>query len=98
MSETDVCNNFGSSNTYQLVHPNLDVYAEHIAYLHFEAGDDIKLIKHIVVNHSAKGNFTHDFFRLHELEIESFDQAQGLVAQASAAAMALARSLKIDQA
>ncbi len=94
MTKDIVCNNFSDSLTYELVHPNLDVYKDHIKRVNFEFEDNIKLTKYLIVGQSAKGTFTRHFFRLDELEVESLDESQGLVSTVSAAAMDLVKSLE----
>lgn len=68
---------FQSSENYRFVHPNFDSWEEHLTRLSAQAN-----MKNIVVllrtAGSAKADYTYDFFHLHDLQIDSFDQAQGL--------------------
>ncbi len=66
-----------NSDVYLIIHPRLDNYYDHIKRFCVTI-NGVSLVKYIVVPGSAKGEFTHTFFRLNELEIDSFDQAQGL--------------------
>jgi hypothetical protein len=59
---------------YKLVHPNGDRYFDHIRRIEC-ASDMERLVKYYII--SEKGQYTYDFFRLVELEINSFDVAQG---------------------
>lgn len=73
----NAANNHEDSNQYKFIHPNSDVYFNHIAYIQ-RIENDKKLIKYKVLNNSAKGEHTYKYFRLMELEIDSINQAQGL--------------------
>lgn len=62
---------------YKFIHPNFDVYDQHLNY--FSTIDNQKkVIKFLVVRKSNKGKFTYDYFRLNELEIDTLNQAQGV--------------------
>ena len=65
------------SSGYKFIHPNLDCYSDHIKYFSVVV-DKEKLIKYFVENGSLKGSFTYDYFRLEELEVQSFNSAQGV--------------------
>lgn len=65
------------SETYKIIHPNLDEYFKHLS-LFSKTVNEKKIIKYTVVNKSQKGSFTYDFFKLSELEVNSFDTAQGV--------------------
>lgn len=64
------------SDNYKLIHPNIDSYYCHLSYAvsirNFET-----MIKYTVVGDSSKGNFTYNYFKLNELEIDSFNKSQG---------------------
>lgn len=70
-------NNHEDSNQYKFIHPNSDVYFDHLEVFQ-RIENDKKLIKYRVVADSSKGNYTYKYFRLNELEIDSINQAQGL--------------------
>lgn len=86
---SDAANNHEDSNRYKFIHPNSDVYFNHLEYIQ-RIENDKKLIKYKVVNNSAKGAYTYKYFRLKELEIDSINQAQGLKQKSELSA-------KIDQ-
>ncbi|NGF76540.1 HNH endonuclease [Fluviicola sp. SGL-29] len=62
---------------YKFIHPNFDIYDEHIDYL-VNINSQKKVIKFLIVGDSAKGKFTYDYFKLNELEIDTINQAQGV--------------------
>lgn len=62
---------------YQFIHPNLDNAKAHLLYASAQLNDK-QLIKYRVVNDSPKGLYTYGYFRLQEVEINTFDDAQGL--------------------
>ncbi|WP_027126306.1 hypothetical protein [Gelidibacter mesophilus] len=73
-------NHMDSAN-YRFIHPNVDTYFDHINFFqHIE--NDKKLIKYKIVANSEKGKYTYEYFKLNELEIDSINQAQGLVEKA----------------
>jgi uncharacterized protein (TIGR02646 family) len=65
------------TNLYKIIHPNFDDYFAHLNYL-TETINDKKIIKYTVLANSSKGQFTYGYFQLNELEIDSFNKAQGL--------------------
>jgi hypothetical protein len=67
------------SENYRFIHPNFDLYREHITRFAQEA-DEAVIVKYTVVPESAKGAYTYEYFNLRGLEIDSFDRAQGLEA------------------
>lgn len=62
---------------YKIIHPNEDNYFDHLSYF-TQTIDNKKIIKYKIVNDSDKGQFTYDYFKLSELEVDSINQAQGL--------------------
>ncbi len=64
-------------NNYKFIHPNLDMYFDHLCYESIIRNDQ-KIIKYTVTNSSTKGKFTYDYFRLKELEIDTVNAAQGV--------------------
>lgn len=69
--------NYFDTKGYDIVHPNLDVYDNHLKLYGFQCGS-VKLIKYIIVDNSRKGDFTYGYFKLKELEVNTFNNAQGL--------------------
>lgn len=70
-------NNHTDSSNYRCIHPNVDIYFDHInVYQHVE--NQKKLIKYKIIANSAKGQYTYEYFKLDELEIDSMNQAQGI--------------------
>ena len=67
---------FKLSENYLFIHPSFDLYEEHISFLMINS-DHVKLVKYSVLNDSAKGEYTYQYFNLRGLEVESFDGAQG---------------------
>lgn len=65
------------STNYLFIHPNLDVYEDHLLYICKQRNRQIKVF-YSVVDNSAKGHFTLNFFKLERLVIDSFDEAQGI--------------------
>jgi hypothetical protein len=65
------------SQHYKFIHPNLDIYTDHISRKDINNGDFI-FLKFIVRNKSSKGQFTYDFFEFRDLEIDNINIAQGI--------------------
>ncbi|MBB4133370.1 hypothetical protein GGR62_004201 [Xanthomonas campestris] len=63
-------------SNYHFIHPNFDLYRQHLARFAQEANEAV-MVKYTVVPGSAKGTYTHEYFNLRGLEVDSFDQAQG---------------------
>lgn len=68
---------FQDSENYRLIHPNFDLYKEHIS-IRMEINDDTTLIKYTKRPGSVKGPYTYDYFNLQEREVGTFDTAQGI--------------------
>ncbi len=66
----------GSSERYRFVHPNYDKWSVHLGRT-TQQEDEFVLVKFRVKNESAKGSYTYAYFRLDQLEVDNFDQAQG---------------------
>ncbi|WP_342245282.1 HNH endonuclease [Pseudomonas sp. OTU5201] len=64
------------SDNYKLIHPNVDNYFHH---LHYDASirNLETMIKYTISGDSNKGHFTYNYFRLNELEVDSFNKSQG---------------------
>lgn len=65
-----------SSGCYAFIHPNFDLYKDHLERRAQEANDSV-IVKYTVQNDSEKGKYTYDYFNLKGLEVGSFDAAQG---------------------
>lgn len=65
------------SENYKFIHPNSDVFKNHIRYEHHQVDTDI-MVTYSVKNNSSKGHFSMEFFQLERLARNSFDRAQGL--------------------
>lgn len=70
-----VKSNYKQSEQYYFIHPNLDVYQDHMIY-ELYIKNDIKLIKYTHI--SNKGEYTYNYFKLMDLEIDTLDRAQGI--------------------
>lgn len=65
------------SSSYEIVHPNLDVYSDHIHKILIQI--DGSMLRHYQpLNGSSKAMRTIEFFRLRDLEINDLDVAQGI--------------------
>lgn len=64
------------SHLYKFVHPNLDKAESHIERICVQKGK-ARIIKYVFPNLSAKGQYTYQFFKLRELEVDSANKAQG---------------------
>ncbi len=65
------------SELYTFIHPNLDHANDHL-HVKIEQTNAAYIRKYWVVNNSAKGKATYEYFRLSELEVSSIDAAQGM--------------------
>lgn len=74
---TSVKSNHRHPHLYQFIHPNFDDYFAHLGRIECHVNGR-KMVKYVVTEGSAKGKYTYHYFRLSELEIDSFDKAQGL--------------------
>lgn len=64
------------SDNYCFVHPNFDLWDEHLTRVAVQV--NAKNIVKILRKGTAKADYTYNFFSLQELEVDSFDAAQGL--------------------
>ncbi|WP_156441874.1 HNH endonuclease [Burkholderia sp. MSMB1078WGS] len=60
---------------YYFVHPNFDAGKFHLERRAVQLGAK-RLVKYVVAPGSEKGKYTYEYFRLRDLEIDSFDAAQ----------------------
>jgi hypothetical protein len=65
------------SSHYTFVHPNLDAIDDHLSF-HSQQHNNKLMVKYQVVNDSSKGKKAYEYFKLKDLEVNSFDGAQGL--------------------
>ncbi|MEJ5092625.1 HNH endonuclease [Sphingobacterium faecium] len=64
---------------YKIVHPNLDIYDNHLVRKEYRT-NNFALVKYSWSNND-KGLFTYKYFKLNELEIDALNNAQGLPGQ-----------------
>jgi len=67
---------FEASSNYLLIHPNFDLYKEHISKISIET-DDVIVVKFVKKVGSAKARYTYNYFNLSGLERQAADVAQG---------------------
>jgi len=75
--DPDDSTKFQDSENYRFIHPNFDAYGKHLIRLQAQA-DTNNIVIFVKTPGSEKATYTHDFFALHELQVDSFDKAQGL--------------------
>ena len=68
---------FQDSANYRFIHPNFDAYSEHLTRITAQV-DTKNIVIFIKTANSEKAVYTHGFFGLDDLQVDSFDQAQGL--------------------
>lgn len=66
---------FRSGTNYRFIHPNYDLYKDHIRISMIQ-NDDFTIVKYTKQG-TEKGDYTYEYFNLKELEIGSCDLAQG---------------------
>lgn len=71
-NKTDV----STSTRYTFIHPNLDVYTDHINMIAVQV-DGCTLRRYVIRPGSSKGAATVKFFQLRELEEDDLDEMQG---------------------
>lgn len=69
-------NPFDSKN-YYFIHPNSDVYNDHIKFISHQYGNQ-KFVFYHIVKDSKKGKYSYEFFKLKQLVVNCFDKAQGI--------------------
>lgn len=65
-----------ASGNYRFVHPNFDLWGEHLTRVAAQVNE--RNIVKILRRGTDKADYAYDFFHLQELEVDSFDAAQGL--------------------
>lgn len=68
--DTDLYN----SNRYKFVHPNFDCWYEHLNRVDYK---NMGMLLTVIPSRTEKGDYTKSFFNLTELEVDTFDTAQG---------------------
>ncbi|MBM1169923.1 HNH endonuclease [Microvirga arabica] len=68
---------FQDSSNYRIVHPNYDEWEQHLDRVSQQSNRKL-LVIYAIVNQSEKGRYTYDYFGLKELEVNSFDEGQGI--------------------
>ncbi len=68
---------YQKGENYLLIHPNFDLWEQHISRESQQVNRQV-LVKYTVAEGSEKGKFTYDYFDLKGLEVNSFDQGQGI--------------------
>lgn len=79
-SRTDFINNAhpqqNSSAHYKFIHPNFDYLEDHLELTVQQKGRK-RIVKYLIYS-PDKGQYTFEYFRLSELEIDNFNKAQGI--------------------
>lgn len=65
------------TNYYKFIHPNFDVYFDHLEVVQVIRNDK-KLIKYLVLDDSPKGYYTFEYFQLEKRQIDTINEAQGI--------------------
>lgn len=79
---------FQLSDNYRFVHPNFDHWEQHLTRLAVQVNaENLVIIRR--KQDCAKAAFTHEFFNLSKLEVDSFDRAQGLATHGEESTAAL---------
>jgi hypothetical protein len=68
-------------DNYKFIHPNLEDYFTHLKF-EVSVVNNVKVIKYSVQNSSLKGQFTYEYFKLKELEVNKVNAAQGIAVKA----------------
>lgn len=74
--KTTIEANYMNGDEYLFIHPNYDCWFSHMARIALQINDALFVFYKFSTN-DAKAVFTYDFFALNELEVESFNNAQG---------------------
>ncbi|SCM53724.1 TIGR02646 family protein [Hafnia alvei] len=64
------------SECYSFIHPNLDDWDDNLLYV-VQQVNKKKIIYYQVVRDSLKGEYTKNYFKLDEIQVNTFDEAQG---------------------
>lgn len=74
--KTKIEANHMNSDEYLFIHPNYDFWFSHMTRIALQINDALFVFYKFSAT-DAKAAFTYDFFALNELEVESFNSAQG---------------------
>lgn len=77
-----------AGENYLFIHPNFDEWERHLTRESHQISRFL-FVKYAIIENSEKGQYTFDYFKLKELEIESLDAAQGLKSGASTPSQAV---------
>jgi uncharacterized protein (TIGR02646 family) len=66
-----------NKDAYRIIHPNYERYEDFILRLQQQEGTAM-LVQFTLLNDDPKATYTHDFFKLNDLEVDAIDQAQGI--------------------
>ncbi|WP_322980623.1 hypothetical protein [Pseudomonas sp. C11] len=77
ISPKDIKNTHLNKDSYKIIHPNFERYEDFIVRTQQQHGAAV-LVKFTPLNESPKTEFTFNFFKLKDLELNTFDTAQGL--------------------
>jgi len=64
------------SEHYKFIHPNLDIYTDHLVIVTNRVGS--KYLNKYVIKTQDKGAYTYNYFKLKDFEIDTFNRAQGI--------------------
>ncbi|MEY0243816.1 HNH endonuclease, partial [Providencia rettgeri] len=56
------------TQNYHFIHPNADIYEDHIKYIHVQTGSDL-IVFYVITPDSKKGCFSYDYFKLNDFVI-----------------------------
>lgn len=76
------CEDMADSSRYAIVHPNVDVYIEHICVT-IVFMDETTFVRYTIQDGSKKGARTVDFFELRALERDTLSEIQGVASECS---------------
>lgn len=68
---------FQYSGNYRFVHPNFDRWSDHLTRHVVQVGEE-NIVKYTRKSGCDKAAYAYKFFALNELQVDSFDKAQGL--------------------
>lgn len=71
---------FQSSANYRFVHPNFDRWEDHLTRYAVQANHKL-MVLYVRADGSSKAHYTYEFFGLKDLQIDSFDEVQGIDAR-----------------
>lgn len=68
---------FQVSSNYRIIHPNFDVWEHHLSRECRQSNQKV-MVKYSRIGTNEKGQYTYDYFKLKNLEINTFDEGQGI--------------------